>query len=540
MHQPASRHPAAGLLLCVLLAGFLPAQGTWVETPVPVDPSWRTTFLHDVTAVGPSNAWAVGHYDQLTVPPYGYETFSLAMHWDGTSWQQQPTPSPSLYTGGTNVRLYAVEAAAPDDVWAGGAARGYAGGLSVGDWIHVQRFDGSTWSVVTPPQPPGGTTVNFSGTRIRAIEAIAADDIWFGGFWGSTNALASVDWHPLAMHWDGSNLSLHPTPVVWDSGYGFGSVSLSALATDDVWACCQKNTAGGYSTFNVIIHWDGSQWTRMPVPDSSMVHTLHAIEAVAPDDVWVFGRVQWTGAPYILHYNGSGWTEITSGPMAHAALSLGPGQLFAAGGAISLYDGSSWSTVAGFPQVSAPNFRAMAADSSGGLWAAGTQLAPGIRPFVVRHSPLTMASATTRTGCSFPAPPGSLQAPAPPVLGQTFQALSGDPTDAAGLTPGTTQSYLFVAAQPAPLHPCGSGLPGLGTGGGSGELLININPSSLLLMDGPVAWNGPGLPASHLLPVPQVPGLEGATVHLQALLLDTAGPSVPGIVTDALELRLGY
>ena len=77
------------------------------------------------------------------------------MFWDGSEWERVPTPSPSPYPGGTKAYLHAIGAVGPDDVWAAGDRYGDAGGLSVGAWIMVQHWDGSSWQVVPTPAPPG-------------------------------------------------------------------------------------------------------------------------------------------------------------------------------------------------------------------------------------------------------------------------------------------------------------------------------------------------------------------------------------------------
>jgi len=218
MHRPLA------LLAALALTASVPAQescGTFVSTPVPEDPGWWEAELEDVTVLPDGTAWASGHY-KIWNYPSPIETFTLAMFWDGEAWSHVPTPSPSPYPGGTKAYLHAVAALAADDVWAAGDRYGDAGGLSVGAWIMVQHWDGSSWEVVAVPEPPGGAGINFSGTRIEDIAAIAEDDVWFGGQWGEPNDVGSVTWRPLAMHWDGSDMTVHPTPT-----YGTRSCSSS-------------------------------------------------------------------------------------------------------------------------------------------------------------------------------------------------------------------------------------------------------------------------------------------------------------------------
>lgn len=356
--------------------------GTWTSIPVPVDPSWRQAWFKDVTATGPNDAWAVGFYNVYANG--NYEDFTLAMHWDGRGWTRVPTPSPSPYPGGTQAHLRAVDAVAPDDVWAGGDARGNAGGLSVGSWVMVQHWDGSSWSLVPPPAPPGGVSINFSGTRVYSVCAVGKDDVWFGGQWGEPNQLGSVTWRPLQMHWDGSGLTVYPTPAVFDGYYGFHTVSMSELSSNDIWAACQKNRAGGGSKMNVILHWDGSSWSRVAVPSAAAEHTLHEIVALAPNDVWVFGEYPWTYAPYVLHYDGSSWTEVAGAPSGTAAAGNGAGGIHVGSGEIALWDGTSSTLATTFPGISQLYLYAMERVGPCDMWAVGRHSVGGLVPFAAR------------------------------------------------------------------------------------------------------------------------------------------------------------
>lgn len=358
--------------------------GDWTQIPVPDDPSWWSSWFEDVTVAGPDDAWAVGFYS-VPKPGSGFETFTLAMHWDGVAWTKVPTPSPAPYPGGTKAYLNGVDAVSPNDVWAGGDRYGDAGGLSVGQWVMVQHWDGSSWKEIPVPTPPGGVSINFSGTRVHTVRAVGKDDVWFGGQWGEPNALGSVTWRPLQMHWDGSGLTVYPTPTITDGYYAFHTVSMSAVSSSDIWAVCQKNTAGGYSKKNVILHWDGSSWSLAPVPDASAEHTLYEIVANSANDVWVFGEAPWTYAPYVLHYDGNSWKEVANAPSGTAAGALGAGEIYVGRSDITLFDGSSSNLVEPFAGVTQLQLYAMAPAGSCDMWTVGRHATSnGMRPFAAR------------------------------------------------------------------------------------------------------------------------------------------------------------
>ncbi len=420
------------LSLAALAAGAVSAQtpcGTWTVTPTPFDPSWWEAELADVSALGPDEAWAVGHYSTFS-PTFDIETFTLAMRWDGTQWTVVPTPSPAPYPGGTKAYLDAVGMITPNDVWAAGDAVGDAGGLSVGSWVMVQHWDGSSWSIVPPPAPPGGVSINFSGTRVHDIAAIASDDVWFGGQWGEPNAVGSVTWRPLAMHWDGSGLTVYPTPVVYDGAYGFNLVKFSVLASNDIWAVCQKTV--GDTRKNVILHWDGSSWSLAGAPDSLIPRELTEIVAIAPNDVWAFGHSKWPTVPYGLHWDGSSWTQTTNVPLGTAADTLGFGQIYAGDSSIELFNGTTFTTVETFPSISNVDLFEIEAFGSCAMWAVGREFTAGKAPFAARMDPNPGGAAWTN-------------------LGNGLAGTNGTPVHAATgtLVPGTPGQLELASALPS-------------------------------------------------------------------------------------------
>jgi hypothetical protein len=71
-----------------------------------------------VTAISPTNAWAVGAYDAVATPGRATPDETLIEHWNGKSWTVQKSPNPG--GSGNNNDLYDVAAASPSDVWAVG------------------------------------------------------------------------------------------------------------------------------------------------------------------------------------------------------------------------------------------------------------------------------------------------------------------------------------------------------------------------------------------------------------------------------------
>jgi hypothetical protein len=116
------------------------------------------------------------------------------------------------------------------------------------------------------------------------------------------------------VHWDGGEGSLVQDDFGAMDSSGFGDVE--AIAADDVWAV-GWTTNDQFRTQPLIIHYDGSAWSRVQLPEFSPGSAeLRAVTARAPDDIYATGT--WTDADgypgdLILHYDGATWTQMESG-----------------------------------------------------------------------------------------------------------------------------------------------------------------------------------------------------------------------------------
>jgi hypothetical protein len=131
--------------------------------------------LTAVTAVSPSDAWAVG-WDashNLSGPDQ-----ALVMHWNGTRWARVPSPSPSA----ASTMLTAVSALSGTDAWTVGRV------LRSGDSrTFTLHWDGARWLRMASPSP--GYSVLYGVSDSSASDALAV------GSGGSGS---------LALHWNGS------------------------------------------------------------------------------------------------------------------------------------------------------------------------------------------------------------------------------------------------------------------------------------------------------------------------------------------------
>jgi hypothetical protein len=157
--------PGGGLLL-------LHYDGTgWTRLPVPAITPGGTPqriFLTGMAATSASDVWAVG---SVTVG-FSLRDIPLIMHWDGTAWSQVPAPDPSAPDDDLGTGLSSVSAVSPSDAWAVGSSDELSSTAST----VTMHWDGHSWTVVPSPDPAatgGGPAVNEL-TGVAAVSATSA------------------------------------------------------------------------------------------------------------------------------------------------------------------------------------------------------------------------------------------------------------------------------------------------------------------------------------------------------------------------------
>jgi hypothetical protein len=244
-----------------------------VASPNPAGKTW--VVLNGVAAISASDIWAVGHSgDPSSIPLQ-----TLTMHWDGTIWSIISSPSPGTYNG--NV-LNAVAAISTNDVWAVGwyqsGPTGQEGGALTMHW------NGAQWTVVPNP----------SRATLRAIAAISSNDVWAVG-------------DQVIMHWNGTNWSIVSFPPPPGDSYQIFQ-GISATSANDIWAVGYSQSAYfyGYRYYPLAYHWDGTSWGHVPNA-GSLDEYFHAVDAIAPNDVWAVGDNGQT-----QHWNGANWSRVAA------------------------------------------------------------------------------------------------------------------------------------------------------------------------------------------------------------------------------------
>jgi hypothetical protein len=189
----------------------------------------------------------------------------------------------------------------PSDLVAGWASPTEALTWIVSEFGTIYRYDGVAWSTAYQPDQ------EVTGSSLWATSKL---DAW----------VSVIDGHgevgvPLVsrfVHWDGASWSMasgsYPVfvRVVWGS------------APDDYWAA--GFSTSGSNAPNAILHYDGTGWTSVPIPDFPIALDTVGTDAELVDmsgssrsDAWVMSR-----AGGLAHWDGSSWTLADLGPATPA------------------------------------------------------------------------------------------------------------------------------------------------------------------------------------------------------------------------------
>jgi hypothetical protein len=221
--------------------------------------------LYGVHAISATDVWAVGHTFTVTLEQ------TLALHWDGIQWSNVPTPHPSRYS-----RLRSVDAAAPGDVWAVGEITKQGTQRTL-----AQHFDGAAWHTVASPN--ASPTVDY----LTSVSMAAPDDVWAVGYHIEVLDVADGNqpYQTSSLHYDGTAWTLVDAPDVnQENNYLRGVV---AIPGKSVWAVGFWDTGAQLRT--LAERWTGSAWIIVSSPNrSDVVDELIAIDS-APNALWSVG-----------------------------------------------------------------------------------------------------------------------------------------------------------------------------------------------------------------------------------------------------------
>jgi hypothetical protein len=288
---------------------------------------------------------------------------------------------------GSDSYLGGVAAVSRKRAWAAGSSclKDCATGTGA---IHplIARWDGRAWSRVASPSP-GSVAVLLS------VAVAAARRGWAVGEYCTGRCTAVSVLRTLIVSWEGRRWSLVPSPH--PSRVVSSLSAVSALSVRSAWAVGEYVTRQ-YTFQTLILHWNGTRWSRVPSPGRPDGSWLTGVDAVSAADVWAVGY-QATGqnsqAPLIEHWNGRTWRVLpgrypaSSFSMLSAVAGASPSSVWAVGTycvakcaqarlvsrtLVMHWDGRRWSVIPSpSPDQRGANELNAVATAGGQAWAAG-------------------------------------------------------------------------------------------------------------------------------------------------------------------------
>jgi hypothetical protein len=255
---------------------------SWARVHSPNPGGSQGSILESVTALSPTNAWAVGEYDESSP-----KTF--IEHWNGKAWKESTSVDP-----GFDNNLATVTAVSPTDIWAAGESQEVDQFQTL-----VEHWDGSKWTLVSSPN---ANVASF----LTGLSANSTSDVWAVGYSYTGPKGRTL---PLTEHWDGSQWKVVPSPTAGDR-FGTLLAAVSAVSASDVWACGVNLDANRL----YMLHWDGTTWTKVAIPNPGGANgsQLMALDAVSPDDVWSVGGYGTSDQTFVslhMRWDGTRWTR---------------------------------------------------------------------------------------------------------------------------------------------------------------------------------------------------------------------------------------
>jgi len=236
---------------------------TWRAVPA-VHAGTQDNDLFGVTALSPTNVWAVGNEN------IGHFRFRpLVEHWTGAAWHLVPVPSPPL--AGFGAGLGGVAAISPRDIWAVG---NYDTGTGTGTGTRfqplIEHWNGARWSLV--PAPTAGSA------QLSQVSMLTPSDGWAVGSRGAAPHIQA-----LIEHWDGHRWTAAASPVIKGSSLN----GVLALSPHLAWAVGSYSPRSGVNR-TLIEQWNGRAWTVTPSPNNSRSSELLGI-AGTQQQLWAVG-----------------------------------------------------------------------------------------------------------------------------------------------------------------------------------------------------------------------------------------------------------
>lgn len=297
-------------------------------------------------------------------------------------WQRVKSPAANSISG--------VAAAATDDVW--------AVGQSTSQQPFAAHWAGRKWaSVATPSLSSGGL---FDAVAVTPSGNAWAVGSQFNGDGGSTT---------LAERWSGSRWEVLPTPSVYGLDGDLNElIDVGVVSDTDIWAVGVADRTGAKEQA-IAVHWNGVKWAL--ASPHGRVTSLAAVSMVSSTYGLAVGQLSPPGVAVTAALAHGTWSaqklDDSTGQLLHDVRASSKKEAWAVGtqvvngSSVPFVDhflkGDGWVSVP--PGTADPGvFWALAASSSGDMWAVGTDYSNPDQPLVSHWDGAAWTQVTAPSG----------------------------------------------------------------------------------------------------------------------------------------------
>lgn len=271
----------------------------WTTRPTPNPTGALSSSLEAISCSSPRACTAVG--STLTAPG---TWLPLAQRWNGSVWTLQTMHDPD------NAGMSALSGVACPS-----ARVCLAVGSQQGDGADstplVERWDGTSWTLVAFPLPTGTTSANLAAISCSSASACTAVGSLHYGNEPTVPADVRDTSVALVARWNGSTWTEQQIPAgIPRSPSGFSGVSCPGPTTCFVLG---TGTTITYTNITISERWNGKRWSRLhyPNPPPVTAGTPESISCSSPSDCSAVSFTSTTGSGFISlvgRWNGKKWT----------------------------------------------------------------------------------------------------------------------------------------------------------------------------------------------------------------------------------------
>jgi hypothetical protein len=273
--------------------------------------------LNSVSCPAANGCMAVGWFLGQIPGTSAFQNFTLAEHWNGSTWTIVPSPSPKLPGGGA--LLSSVSCTSTTSCMAVGQSQVFhePGGFVI---LHpfAESWNGTKWSVVATP------TLTNAGASLNGVSCTSAPNCMAVGNEGTRR---NPTLFTLAEQWDGTAWKVVTTPPPLTPG----GTALSTVSCTSPSACMAAGYFGFSNGFGTSLtlaeQWDGTQWRFRTTPTPGNSGSFGGIMCTAPAACIALGGHRTTNHNQVTlaeQWNGTGWKVLaTPNPRGFGVAGLG-------------------------------------------------------------------------------------------------------------------------------------------------------------------------------------------------------------------------